>query len=68
VGGGEIFWGPVKAAKDVSGAADPYKSIPCCQGRKNSATDVMNDKLKIKITFVVAEPIFFLLRRSLWQN
>lgn len=68
MGGGEIFWGPVMAAKDISGASAPCKSIPCCQGRKSSVTSAVNDKLKIKITLVVADLIFFLLRSSLWQN
>ena len=59
MGEGEIFWGPVMAAKGISGAADPCKSIPCCQGRKSSVTNAMDDKLKIKITLVVADLIFF---------
>lgn len=46
-------------AKDIGGAADPCKSISCSQDRESSVTNAMKDKLKIKITSVLADLIFF---------
>lgn len=69
-----VFLGSKKAAKDLSGASYPCKSIPCLQGSNRSVPNAMNDKLKIKIKLVLADLIFtylfiyFLVRRSLWQN